>query len=41
MQQKIDTFMNIVKNHGGGAKIVQGLQNTMLIAVTGSCITLM
>jgi len=35
MQQKIQSFMNIVQNHGGGAQILTGLRNTMLIAVVG------
>jgi len=35
MTQKIETFLNIVINHGGGDKILLGLRNTMVIAVVG------
>lgn len=34
-EQKIDNFVNIFLNQNGYVKVVQGLQNTLLIAVSG------
>lgn len=34
-QAKIDQFVDIVVNQGGANKIIEGLQNTLLIAVIG------
>ena len=33
--QKVDKFIEIFLNQNGYVKVVQGLQNTLLIAVTG------
>ena len=33
--QKVDKFIDIFLNQNGYVKVVQGLQNTLLIAITG------
>ena len=33
--QKVDKFFDIFLNQNGYVKVVQGLQNTLLIAITG------
>ena len=38
--QKVDKFIDIFLNQNGYVKVVQGLQNTLLIAITGLIIGL-